>query len=91
MKKKKNGNFHFLKKLKNIFENYFTLIKLDTFSNIFNKDFGIALLVSEKMRNIFFQIAKIALFSYFFKKIKKKKTKLVNYKQKIYVGSTYGL
>ena len=64
----KNENFHFLKKLKTIFEIYFTSIKLDTFANTPKEDFDMTVLVSEKTRNIFFQIAKIAFFLYFFKK-----------------------
>ncbi len=64
----KNENFHFLKKLKKIFEIHFTSIKLETFANTPKEDFDMTVLVSEKTRNIFFQIAKIAFFLYFFKK-----------------------
>jgi len=64
----KNESFHFLKKLKKIFEIHFTSIKLETFANTPEEDFDITVLVSEETRNIFFQIAKIAFFLYFFKK-----------------------
>ena len=71
-KKMKNENFYFLKKLKKIFEIHFTSIKLETFANTPKEDFDMTVLVSEKTRNIFFQIAKIAFFLYFFKKTWKK-------------------
>ena len=70
----KNENFHFLKKLKTIFEIYFTSIKLQTFANTSKKDFGMTLLVSEKTRNIFFKLRESHFFRIFSKKVGKKRS-----------------
>ena len=82
----KNENFHFLKKLKKIFEIHFTSIKLETFANTPKEDFGMTVLVSEKREIFFFKLRKLRFFCTFSKKLEKK-PKLVNYKPKNFVGS----